>query len=338
MNLWQTAVVTLGVITGTVYDAQHRPLGNAKVTLRGQDHQELVAVADTHGVYRFSVSSGRYTLQFGEAQVQILAEPGKPIVADLTAQPAFFDEPQYKEAGVNEFTYRGGHGSDAVFHSNETLLKDLKAEQTGSIDEREAKLYQQATELMDQHKAQAASEIFRKGVDAFPGSSRLLLGMAASCYAQGDYEEAATYFFRAADVSPNDPKPYLFMGAVKAKQITGSDGYMERMARFARLQPENAMAHYYYAMTLADDAAIPALERAVKLDPRLALAYTQLGAIAARKSDYTNAIRQYLVAISADPDLEEAHYRLSEAYRLTGNTAKAKEELTTFQRLNKAHQ
>jgi predicted Zn-dependent protease len=122
---------------------------------------------------------------------------------------------------------------------------------------------------------------------------------------------------------------------VQARQITQSSGYKKRMARFVKLQPDNALANYYYGTTLPDDQAHEAFRRAVKLDPELAAAHISLGAIAARAGKYVDAIRNYQDAIAAEPDSAEAHYRLSEAYRLSGDSAKAKEELKIFQRLAK---
>ena len=163
----------------------------------------------------------------------------------------------------------------------------------------------------------------------------MLLGMASTCYAEGAYDESAQWFYKATDLAPTDPKPYLFLGRVQARQITESSGYKERMARFAKLQPDSALANYYYGTTLPDEPAREWFLKAVGLDSHLAPAHVRLGGLAARDGNYTEAIRDYQAAIAADPQLGEAHYRLSEAYRLTGDSAKAKEELATFERLSK---
>ena len=254
---------------------------------------------------------------------------------NLTQQAAFFDEPQYQPAGVTDYTYRGGHGSDTVFRSAETMAKALENEHVGEGDPEEAHLYAQGTELLNQHKARDAAQVFQRGVALFPQSVRMLLGMASAYYSEESFDEAAKWFFRATDLAPNDPQPYLFLGKVQARQITESSGYRQRMARLVKLQPESALANYYFALTLSDTQARVALEKAVKLDPALAPAYVRLGTIAAQEGDYRDAIRHYQAALAADPQLPEAHYRLSEAYRLTGDSIKAKDELAIFQRLSK---
>jgi len=113
MNGWQATVAALCVITGTIYDAQHHPIPAAKVVLLSADKREVTAQADSAGVFRFNVASGSYTLRAEGDTVTVKAVAAKTITADLQAQPAFFDQPQYTAAGVTDYTYRGGHGSDA---------------------------------------------------------------------------------------------------------------------------------------------------------------------------------------------------------------------------------
>ena len=335
MNSWQAAAA-LCVVTGTVYDAQHHPVAAAKVYLQSADKKEVSAQADKAGVYRFSVPGGTYTLRLEEGgTATVTPVPNKTTVADLTLQTTFFDEPQYQPARVTDYTYRGGHGSDTVFRSAETMAKALENERSVAGEPGEINLYEQGTELLNQHRAQAAAEVFQKGVRLFPQSARMLLGMASACYAEESFDEAAQWFFKATDLAPGNPEPYLFLGKVQARQITQSSGYKERMARFVKLQPDNALANYYYGKTLPDDLAREAFRKAVKLDPQLAAAHISLGVIAAREGKYGDAIRDYQNAIAAEPHLAEAHYRLSEAYRLSGDSAKAKEELKIFQRLAK---
>jgi hypothetical protein len=51
-------------------------------------------------------------------------------------------------------------------------------------------------------------------------------------------------------MNPSDPKPYMFHGKVQSVEITQSEGFADRLRRFARLQPDNAWANYYYAVSL----------------------------------------------------------------------------------------
>ena len=55
---------------------------------------------------------------------------------------------------------------------------------------------------------------------------------------------------KAADLNPNDPTPYLFLGQIQNAETPQSELLTEKLKRFVRLQPENAMANYYYAVGL----------------------------------------------------------------------------------------
>jgi tetratricopeptide (TPR) repeat protein len=299
---------------------------------------------------------------------------------NLRDEPQFFDEPQFTVAGVTDNTYRGGHGSDTMLRTAEALARATASlgGATGDVetadphhelaeaDERsgdalravqefqraaetnpsETNLFDWGTELLAHRAPQPAAEIFTKGVRLFPKSMRMLLGLAAARYAAGSYADAAPCFFEAADLAPNDPDPYLFLAKVRSRQITESAGYEERIARFAKLQPKNALANYYLAIAIwnrrrgPEDAEASArvrdlLQKAIALDPHLGPAYLQLGILYAEEHKYPEAIRAYQQAIDVSPGLEEAHYRLAEGYRATGDPLRAEQETALYDRLSK---
>ena len=336
-------------ITGSAYDSRHVPVPGVKITLQrvGQE-QVLTTQTDSAGVYRFTVPIGEYTIHAENKEAgEATAGPvkiEKAITLDLVLQPPFFDEPQFTVAGVTDNTYRGGHGADTILRSTETLTKATaaldehpaseagqplevvkKLQHAAESDPSEGNLFEWGTELLSHRAPQPAAEVFSKGVRLYPQSVRMMLGLASSYYAAGSYEQAAHCFFQAADLYPEDPNPYLFLAKVQAREITESDGYKERMARFLKLHPDNAQANYYNGL----------YEQAITLDPHFALAYLQLGAAFARDKKYAEAIEEYRKAIAESPGLEEAHFRLSEAYRLTGDKIRAQQELATYNQLSK---
>lgn len=269
-------------------------------------------------------------------------------------QPSFYDQPSFIVAGVTDGAAQGGHGSDTVLRSSEQLAKATAL--LGNIDRRAnveiARAYQQAAEkdpsehnlfdwgaeLLSHGAAVQAAEIFTRGVRAFPRSTRMLLGLAAAQYWSGSYEKAAENFFAATDVNPSDPQPYLVLARVRTDVITESDGYRERMARFARLAPNNARANFYYAVCLQEHEPGKAeilLKRALELDPTLADAHVQLGIIYTSQKNFESAIAAFQEAIAINPKLEEPHYRLAQAYTRIGEKEKAREQFAIHDRLLK---
>jgi tetratricopeptide (TPR) repeat protein len=173
----------------------------------------------------------------------------------------------------------------------------------------------------------------------------MLLGLATAQYTGGSFEQAAQSFFSASDLNPNDPVPYDFLNRVKDPVIKNSAGYCQRFMRFAKLKPENALANYYYAECLwqqrtgpadieAYNRALSLLTKAISLDPHLDSAYLALGIIHADQRNYAKAATAYQMAIKENPKLEEAHYRLSEAYRVLGDRKEADIELAAFRKLS----
>jgi tetratricopeptide (TPR) repeat protein len=284
---------------------------------------------------------------------------------DQNSTPQYFDAPKFIVAGVADPTERGGHGSDPVLRSADALAKDTAALHTGGTDEQqgqaleaarklqraaeldpsEANLFDWGAELLKHRAADQAVEVFSNGHRRFPRSTRTLLGLAVSLYSRGSYDQAAMRFFEAADLDPNDPAPYLFLGKVSSGAILDLDGYSERMKRFARLHPENALANYYYAATLwktkgQDDLATTRtvqalLEQAVRFDPHLGPAFLLLGIVFAGQGNVPKAVSAYQNAIVASPAREEPHYRLAQIYRKNGDVAKAKEEIELYQQLSR---
>jgi tetratricopeptide (TPR) repeat protein len=247
----------------------------------------------------------------------------------------------------------------AEFHhlladADEKLGRFLEAvheyQRAAEMDPSESNVFDWASELLTHGAFVPSIEVFSKGTHLFPVSKRMLLGSAVASYAHGEYDQAAHSFFAACDVDPADPEPYLFLGKVQSTEITQSTGYSERMGRFARLQPANAWANYYYAMTLwqrsngqQDSAALVQVEsllrKAVALDPHLEVAYLQLGILYSDRKDFPAAIAAYRQALDVSSDTTEgadtAHYRLAEAYRHTGETQRAENEFALYRQLSK---
>ena len=210
----------------------------------------------------------------------------------------------------------------------------------------EPNLFDWGAELLMHSAVEPATEVFTKGNRLFPRSSRMLIGLGVARYGRGSYDQAVESLCQASDLNPDDPTPYLFLGKLQAVDSTASSDSANRLAHFAKLQPENALAHYYYAVSLwrlrsgSTDAenslqVESLLQKAVQLDPKLGPAFLQLGILYSERKDLPRTISSYERAIESTPRLEQAHYRLSQAYRQAGQAVKAQKELQTYQQISK---
>jgi tetratricopeptide (TPR) repeat protein len=247
------------------------------------------------------------------------------------------------------------HQENAELHhllaeADEKLGDPLEAvreyQRAAELNPSETNVFDWGTELLLHHAAEPAIEVFSQGHRAFPRSGRMLDGLGASWYSNGSYEEAVRNFCEASDLNPDDPNPYLLMGKMLAAETTPSPDMEERLARFVRLQPGNAWANYYYAVSLqkhwsSPDQAVDVdrvkslLQSAVQLDPKLGVAYVQLGILYSEQKNFPQAISALQKAIEVNPQLEKAHYRLAQLYRLEGETAKVQSELQAYEQITR---
>jgi tetratricopeptide (TPR) repeat protein len=219
-------------------------------------------------------------------------------------------------------------------------------QRAAELNPSEANLFDWGSELLLHGAAEPAVEVFTKGSHLFPQSVRMLTALGTAWYASGSYENAARYLCQASDLDPSDSEPYFFMGKIQSLDAVESADVAKRLERFASLKPENALANYYYAISLlkrrtsTDEPATSRqvkslLMKSVQLDPKLGQGYLQLGTIYAEEKDLSKAIAAYQQAIAADPELEQAHYRLAQAYRQAGEPLKAQSELQLYEKESK---
>jgi tetratricopeptide (TPR) repeat protein len=209
-------------------------------------------------------------------------------------------------------------------------------------DPSESNLFDWASELLLHQTLEPAIEVFRKAADRYPGSTRVAIGLGIAYYSRGIYDEAVKSLLKAADLSPADPRCYLFLSKAYDSSPGQADDVIQRFRRFVELQPSDAQAHYYYAMSLwkgkrAQDASLDfhliesLLTKAIALNPKLAEAHFQLGNLYSDQTRYADAIPEYLKALENNAHVPDAHYRLGQAYVHTGQKEKAQPQFAVYQ-------
>jgi len=333
-----TKPTAAGLPSGTPNHEESESILRAAVA---KDPRGLVA---NYSLGRFYIEAGRY-----EDAIQ-------PLKVAYEADPSNFDN-EYDLAEALKMT---GHAAEARDHVRGLLarretadLRRMKGEldeklgdpmsavhefqQAASMNPSEDNYFAWGSELLIHRAVWQAKEVFDEGTRLFPQSTRMLTARGAALFAGALYDEAALDLCKASDLNPEIAEPYLFMGKIEIVAPNPLPCVVEKLARFEKLQPNNALASYYYAMALwkqqgqVDDSQVMGrveglLTRAVIIDPKCAQAYLELGNLSAGRKQWEQAIGRYLSAIQADPKLNEAHYRLGVAYQRSGDQAKAKEQ------------
>jgi len=219
-------------------------------------------------------------------------------------------------------------------------------EEAVHLDPSETNYFEWGSELLLHRAVWQAQEVFRKGLQAYPGSERMITGLGTALFSGARYDEAAQRLCDASDLNPKDPEPYIFMGKIQVAAPDPLACIEKRLARYAEQYPENSLANYLYAMAVlksegssshsdAIKQAKSLLTKAVTIDAKCADCYLQLGILAASDRNPESAIGFYSKAIGANPQMGEAHYRLGIAYDRAGQPEKAKAEFALHDQIEK---
>ena len=211
------------------------------------------------------------------------------------------------------------------------------------LEPTESHLFDWGNNLLQLRAYDDAADVFTASLRRHPRSPRLHVGLGIAQYSRGRHEDAVTSFCEAADLDPSDPRAVTFLGEMYGVVPSRSEDITRRLARFVSLKPRDANGHYYYAMSLwrgpatgatADLAKVEALlRRAVALDRSHAKARLQLGILLSEQKRWREAIVPLQAAAALEPRLAQAHFRLAQAYRRTGQTERADRSLATFEAL-----
>jgi tetratricopeptide (TPR) repeat protein len=212
----------------------------------------------------------------------------------------------------------------------------------------ESNLFDWGSELLLHRTLDPAVEVFQKASERYPTSPRLAIGLGMALYSRGNYDKAVKSLLKAADLNPSDPRCYYFLSKAYDSSPNQAQDVIQRFQRFLELQPQNARAHYYYAMSLwkgrrIEDSSLDMgqietlLKKAVALEPSLSEAHQQLGNLYSDQKKYAEAIPEYLAALQHNPEMADAHYRLGQAYVHTGQKDRAQEQLKIYQGLREQH-
>ena len=299
----------------------------------------------------------------------------------------FSDQPNFVIAGITDWSNLGLHGSDATARTSEALAKEtltLKShtreapagssagvavahrvsgdryersndpvaavreyEQAAQLDPSEENYMAWGGELLLHRAAEPAAEVFAKGFALHPKSARMLAGLGAAMYANGLADEAARRLCEASDLDPADFAPYLFLGKIQEAANDPLPCATEKLERFAREQPENALANYYCAISIWKGKrpsgssvefrrAEALLDKAAAINPAFGDPYLVLGGMYSAQGDFAGAQGVLRKAIGINPNLGEAHRLLGQAYKRTGHDAEAEREFAIFKQCQKA--
>lgn len=204
--------------------------------------------------------------------------------------------------------------------------------------------YDLGLELLLEGDIASAAKLFKEGVTRNPQSAKSWIGLGIALYSGGHSEDAVSAFLSAIDLHPGDPRPYLFLGKAYNISNIATALVSTRMNQWIQLEPGNAQAYYYYALSLCrgnrdagldqDMGRIELLfKESARLDPSFPFAHLQLGNLYFGEDRILEAIAEYQDAVRLKPELAEAHYHLGQAFLRTDRKELGQQQMAIFKQL-----
>ena len=142
--------------------------------------------------------------------------------------------------------------------------------------------------------------------------------LALTFYATGDYPRAVPLL---ESLGPHLPKgnadgPYLLGTCYVMTQRF--DEARKTFAQMFSVAPDSSMAHLMFGKMLVrlrmEERAIPEIQKALELDPRLPMAHFLLGEIDLFKKNSQEAVSEFQKELSINPSVWLVYWRLGDAY------------------------
>ena len=127
--------------------------------------------------------------------------------------------------------------------------------------------------------------------------------------------------------------PHVYGAGTSSKSTTKSESAAQKRERANEYFEEGKSLQEKWRYKEAQKK----YERAVKIDPTYAEAYSNLGYTYRKQGKLDKAVRTYKKAIKLDPKLAEAHEYLGETYVEMGKFDLAEKELQILQELDSEH-
>jgi tetratricopeptide (TPR) repeat protein len=295
-------------------------------------------------VGRFYLAHGSYREAIRFLDIAHRTNSADPEVSlDLAA--AMIGAQQFEYARKVLANVKGAAAHNLLAEADEGLgrFQEAAAEYNDAAAEQPAEqnLFGAGYELLLSGDANTAAKVLRSGLDRYPRSALLMVGLGAAQFLAGQPLDALHAFLQAARIVPSDPRPYAFLA--KAFVATGAEpeAVTATMKRFSDAAPDDGQAQLDYAVVLlrqrTGNSKIGAfgdiqnlLERALALNPKLAEAHEQLAKVYLEEQNYPGAIGEYQTTAQLMPGKCDILYRLSTAYRRAMRDDKAEAELKLF--------
>jgi len=240
---------------------------------------------------------------------------------------------------MRDYPFQSGVGGLLQGSWAKRAVDAIAAADPGSSGNSTARAHQViAAALLNGRRRDQAIEHFRAAIEGDPNNAgtRLEIALAYSRNSQDDM--AAAELREAVRLAPGNPITHRSLGMVLVK-THDTEAAAEELTTAARLDPSNAETQLTLGYALSQqvgrtDAAIAALQEALRLNPRLAVAQRDLDTLVTQKKRFQDEVARLRVQVQQAPADSDAHFRLGQAEERTGDFQAAERE---FQKAIELH-
>jgi tetratricopeptide (TPR) repeat protein len=210
----------------------------------------------------------------------------------------------------------------------------------------EANLYVLGIEFLRHWTFEPAAKEFAAGIQAFPASQRMRLGLGVALYGAGNYSQAVPVFADLLAANPANSMYAELLGRTCTVLTEGQQPQCAALIAWAENHPHDAVLATYAATSILHQPAGAAqlalarhlLQTALHTQPGLPEAHYAMGLLLQTESQWPQSIPELRAAIRLRPAYASAHYRLALALAHTGRHQAANAEIALEQKYNQQEQ
>lgn len=211
-------------------------------------------------------------------------------------------------------------------------------------DPSEPNLFELASTLASVEQYVEAEKFFRFGIERYPKSARLHIGLGVALHGQRQYDEAVQSLCAGVDIDPKDTRALYFLSKMYDVSPVLAEDVLKRLGQYVALYPQNPAAHLYYALSFwksrngresEKDLAVvdQHLFRAIELDPTFPESHLQMGLLRERQNRNADAASAFREAVKQNPQFTTAWYRLGQALTRQGKSQEAEAAFRRYREL-----
>ncbi len=212
------------------------------------------------------------------------------------------------------------------------------------LDPSEANVFLLGVEFLRHWTFDPAIKEFQAGVESFPQSTRMQVGLGVAYYGGSYYDKAIPIFASLLQKSPDNALYAELLGRDCTVLTEGIRPECASLVSFAQRHPDNAVIATYAATSILHQpqgqqqlqTARTLLMNALHANPRMAQAQFAMGLLLQLENQWKDSISPLETAIQLKPDYATAHYRLALAYNHSGNKQQAQQEIALELKYSKA--